>query len=426
MTWQTLLPVWAWATLLGSVLLLTFAVGATAGRRQGRAERNALESRVTRLNTQLAVERQRHIEKLAAMEQARRQLEGTFATLSRRALRENTESFLQLARAHLQQFQVRAEDDLQRREESIQSLVRPIRESLEKTERQIAEIEKERREAFGSLTEHLRQVTEAQNQLQQETRHLVTALRRPEVRGRWGEMTLRRLAELSGMTAHCDFVEQAHQADGDAAMRPDMIVRMPDNRDIIIDAKTPLDGYIDAMEAEDDRHRERCLKRHTRNMRERVRELAGKNYWARFSNTPDFVVLFVPGDQFLAAALERDRAILEDALTQKVVLATPTSLIALLRAIAFGWRQLVVAENVEKVRDLGEELYTRIATFAEHMLRLGKGLNGSIEQYNRAVGSLERQVLPQARRFTDLGIQATKDIAPLNPVERAARLPADG
>jgi len=200
---------------------------------------------------------------------------------------------------------------------------------------------------------------------------------------------------------------------------------MPDAREIIVDAKTPLDAYLRAVEADDDNQRELLLRHHARKVRERMRELAGKAYWSQFSNAPDFVVLFIPGDQFLASALEHDPALLEDALNRKVILATPTSLVALLRAVAFGWRQLIVAENAEKIRDLGEELHARVANFTEHLLRLGRSLGNSVEQYNRAVGSLERQVLPGARRLGELGIQTRKDVGELEPLERAVRMPAE-
>lgn len=422
--WEPLSP-WAGPALCLGLSLMGLGLGLLLGRLQKAKTVRALESRITRLNTQLVIERQRHRERIAAMDQARRQLAATFAALSRRALKDNSESFLNLARENLRQFQVHAEDELEQREQAIETLVRPIREALDKTEQQIKEIEKERKEAFGSLAEHLRHVTAAQQHLQAETRHLVKALRRPEVRGQWGELTLRRLVELSGMATHCDFYEQEQRRTAEGtAVRPDMIVRVPDGREIIVDAKTPLDAYLSAVEAADDTQRVEHLRRHARKVRERVNELAGKRYWAQFENSPDFVVLFIPGDQFLSAAMEYDSGLLEEALRQKIVLATPTSLIALLRAVAFGWRQLVVAENVEKIRELAEELYHRVATFSEHMSRLGRGLSNSVDQYNRAVGSLERQVLPSARKFTELGIQTRKEIEALDPIEKGLRAPA--
>ncbi len=418
LSWETL-------CLAAALFLAGLGLGAAFVRQRAARATARFETRLTRLSTQLVIERQRHREKLAAMEEARKQLMGTFAALSRRALRENNETFLHLAKENLRRFQTQAEAGLRQKEHAIETLVSPIREALDKTERQIREMEKERREAYGSLTEHLKHMAEAQNRLRLETGNLVRALRRPEVRGQWGELTLRRLAELSGMVKHCDFSEQQQRRGEDGALRPDMVVRMPDAREIIVDAKTPLDAYLRAVEADDDKQRDLLLRHHARKVRERMRELAGKAYWSQFPNAPDFVVLFIPGDQFLACALEYDPALLEDALQRKVILATPTSLVALLRAVAFGWRQLIVAENAEKIRDLGEELHARVAHFTEHLLRLGRSLGNSVEQYNRAVGSLERQVLPGARRLAELGIQTRKDLDEPQPLERAVRMPAE-
>ncbi len=383
------------------------------------------QSENIRLQAELDSEHKRYEERLATMEEARQQLADSFAALSSQALKHNNEEFLRLAQENLKRFQSGAQADLEKREKSIEGMVKPIREALEKTERQIHQMEKERREAFGSLSQHLQLMAEGQHQLRTETQNLINALRRPEVRGQWGEMTLKRLAELAGMVEHCDFVEQEHRATEEGAMRPDMVVRMPDNRELVVDAKTPLDAYLSAMEAQSGEQRLHELKRHARKVRDRVRELASKAYWTQFKHSPDFVVLFIPGEQFLSAALEQDPSLLEDALNNKVILATPTSIIALLRAVAFGWRQQAVAENAEKIRDLGEELYKRAATFTEHLTRLGKSLGGSVDAYNKAVGSLERQLLPGARKFTELGIHSKKGIEELEPLEKSPRLPID-
>jgi DNA recombination protein RmuC len=300
-------------------------------------------------------------------------------------------------------------------------MVKPIREALDKTEKQLRLIENERKEAYGSLTRHLHEMAQTQQLLQGETRNLVKALRRPEVRGQWGEMTLKRLAELAGMVEHCDFFEQEHTQTDEGGMRPDMIVRMPDGREIVVDVKTPLDAYLDAVEASDDKQRELDLDRHARNVRNRVRELASKSYWSQFKNSPDFVVLFIPGDQFLSAALEKERDLLEFALQQKVILSTPTSFVALLRAVAYGWRQEILAENADKIREVGEELYKRLATFVEHMGKVGKSLGSSLDHYNKAVGSLERQLIPGARKLAEMGIQSQKTVASLEPLEKSIR-----
>ncbi len=376
-----------------------------------------------RLEIELEQEQTLFQEKMDSLEEARLHLKDSFTALSHHALRDNNEQFLKLATENLKQHQLQAEAGLQRKEQAIETLVKPIQNALEKTEKQIAAMEKERVDAYSSLREHLRHMAENQNTLQLETRNLVQALRRPEVRGQWGELTLKRLVELAGMVEHCDFFEQEHHNNGEATMRPDMIVRMPENREIIIDAKTPLDAYLSAVEAKNDEERNNFLKHHARKVRERVRELSSKAYWSQFKHTPDFVVLFIPGDQFLSSALQQDSALLENALSNKVILATPTSIVALLRAIAYGWRQLSVAENSEKIRDLAEDMYKRLSIFTEHLARLGKNLNNSVTAYNQAVGSLERQVLPGARKFTELGIQSKKELNVLSPVEVSARMP---
>ncbi len=357
----------------------------------------------------------------SALEEARSKLTESFSALAREALRHNNEDFLRLAREQFERHKLEADGTLTLKEQRINELVAPIREALGKTEQQIQAMELARQSAYGSITQQIESMSRAQNQLQQETRNLVQALRRPEVRGRWGELTLRRLVELAGMVEHCDFDEQVQQQGAEGALRPDMVVRLPDARNIVVDSKTPLDAYISATAASDDAERARELDRHARHLRERVRELSKKAYWEQFADAPDFAVLFIPGEQFLSAALEREPELFEEALRARVILASPASLVALLRAVAYGWRQQAVAENAEQIRTLGEELYKRLATFTEHLARLGHQLGNSVEHYNKAVGSLERQVMPGARRFTELGISARKEIETLDPVEHTAR-----
>lgn len=360
-------------------------------------------------------------ERQAAFTAAREQLTQSFSALSSQALRNNNEQFLRLAQERLQQHQVQARADLGEREKAVEALVKPLGDALKHTQEQIQLMERERQKAYGDLDRHLSGMAKIQAELQGETRNLVKALRRPEVRGRWGEMTLRRLAELAGMVEYCDFEEQTSVRSDNGVQRPDMIVRMPNGREVIIDAKTPLDAYLEAVEAEDDTARDLALDRHARKVRERVRELAGKSYWQQFSNTPDFVVLFIPGEQFLAAAQDRDRGIMEDALGQRVIIATPTSLVALLRAVAFGWQQETVAESAAQIRELGETLYDRVVTFTDHLEKLGRSLGSSVDHFNRAIGSLERQVLPGARRFTELGLRPRKTLGTAEPIEKAVR-----
>ncbi|MEJ2516113.1 MAG: DNA recombination protein RmuC [Gammaproteobacteria bacterium] len=344
-------------------------------------------------------------------------------SLARRSLRDNSENFLALARENLGRQQERARGELKEREKAIESLVGPIREALDAARTRIEAIEKDRHTAFGNIRALLETMNRDQQALSSETRNLVTALRRPEVRGQWGEMTLRRLVELAGMVEHCDFTEQEHIRGPEGALRPDLIIHLPESRQLVVDVKTPLDAYLAAVEAPDDATKEAALQRHARKVRERIRELAGKAYWSQFERSPEFVILFIPGDQFLSAALSRDAGLLDEALSQHVILATPTSLVALLKAVAYGWRQVVLAENARQVRDLATELHRRLATFTEHLARVGKNLSGSVDAYNAAVGSLERSVLPGARRIVELGVQENKELADLPDIETRTRRP---
>ena len=315
----------------------------------------------------------------------------------------------------------RAKGELAAREQAVDSLVRPIRDALQRTETQIQSLEKSRQEAYGSIHHQLESMGQQNKMLQAETRKLVTALRRPEVRGQWGEVTLRRLVELAGMVNHCDFTEQDHVATEDGAIRPDLIVHLPENRTLVVDVKTPLAAYLEAVEASDDLKRKAALKRHASIFLSRIRELSAKAYWSQFDNSPDFVILFVPGDQFLSAALDEHPQLIDEALRQKVILATPSSLVALLKAVGYGWRQISLAENADQIKTLAEELYERLATFSGHLHRIGKQLGLSVEAYNKAIGSLERKVLPGARKFTELGVQPKKPIETLEAIDQTPR-----
>ncbi len=382
-----------------------------------------LKNSLLAYQTRQAIEKELNEKSKTEEEKLRQGFRDSFAALSSQALRENNEEFLKLARENFSKQQNTAESRLTEKEKAFSDMVSPIKEILKQTDEQLKKLEADRQQTYGSISQYLQNMTETQHQLQSETRNLVQALRRPEVRGQWGELTLKRLAELAGLVEHCDFFEQENLNTAEGAMRPDMIIRMPDQRDIVVDAKTPLDAYLTATEQSNDTERKNHLLRHAKQVRERVKELSKKAYWSQFKNTPDFVVLFIPGDQFLSAALEQDHALLEDALAQHVILATPTSLVALLRAIAFGWRQQASSENAEAIRKLGEQMYSRLATFVEHMGRIGSSLDKSVDHYNKAIGSLERQVFPTTRKFKELGIETPKSAAEIEPIEKSTRKP---
>lgn len=352
-------------------------------------------------------------------------LRDAFRALAAETLNTNSEQFLRLAQENLQKFQQQAKSELESKEKSIESMVKPISEALKKTSDQIEALERDRRQTHGSISQFLKSMQETQNALQLETRNLVKALRKPEVRGRYGEMTLRRIAELAGMVEHCDFTEQEQTADG---MRPDMVVRMPDDRELVIDAKTAISAYLDAIEAPDDAQRDAHLVRHVKHIRDQVTKLSAKSYWSQFERSPDFVVMFLPGEQFLEPALKLAPNLQDEALQQKVVIATPTTLVALLKVIAYGWREQKLAENAEEIHKLGEELHKRLAVFAEHLERLGRSLGSSVDHYNKAVGSFERQLVPGARRFPEMGVRSGKELPQLDPLDhlpRRVESPAD-
>jgi len=412
-----------WLALVAGAVLGALAALLWRARRE-----QALRIEMELLRARLKTEETLGMEREQALARARDQLQGVFGELARDSLQSNSEVFLQLARERLTRQQADASQALKERETAIESLVQPIREALAKTEAQIQAIERDRIDSFATIKNQMEVLASGQNLLSRETRNLVTALRRPDVRGQWGEITLHRLVELSGMTAHVDFTEQQHHSTDSGAIRPDMIVHMPEQRDIIVDVKTPLEAYLAAVEAQDDEERSAQLRRHAQIVGARVRELSSKQYWAQFERSPDFVVLFLPGDQFLSAALQENPGLIDESLRQNVMLATPTSLVALLKAVAYGWKQTILADNAAEIRRLGEDLYKRLAVFGEHLGKLGKSLGSSVDSFNRAVGSLEQQVLPAARRFPELGLRVNREMEPIEPVASLARTPrnADG
>ena len=358
-----------------------------------------------------------------ALEASEMRLRAHLAELSSAALRDNTDHFLKLARENLGREEALAEQRLRERELQWQALIEPIRTALAHTETQVEAMERERRESFASLRTQIESLALGQSALSRETRNLVTALRRPEVRGRWGELTLRRVVELAGLSEHCDFTEQAPLGNA-GQLRPDLVVHLPEQRTLVVDAKTPLDAYLEAIEAQSDEQRGAALARHAQQVEARVRELSAKSYWAQLPTSPEFAVLFLPGDQFLSSALAERPDLLDNALRGGVIVATPSTLIALFKAVAYGWRQAALAQNAAQVRDLGQDLYRRFTKFSEHLSKTGRALGSAVDAFNGAVGSFERQLLPGARRFAELGAAGGEPLAAQEPIEKLVREPS--
>jgi DNA recombination protein RmuC len=382
-----------------------------------------------KLETRLVEERKAASEKLGLLNETQAKLSDAFKALSSEALKSNNESFLNLARATLEKFQEGARNDLEKRQSAIDQLVKPVRETLQKFDTKIGEIEKARLEAYGGLTQQVRGLADSQQTLQRETSNLVKALGSPRVRGRWGEVQLRRVVEIAGMLEFCDFDQQVHVADDDGGvLRPDLVVRLPGGKSVVVDAKTPMAAYLEAIEAPDEATRKAKLVEHARSIREHMNSLGKKAYWEQFQPAPEFVVLFLPGENFYSAALEQEPALLEQQMEKnRVILATPTTLIALLHAFAYGWRQEALAENAQAISQLGRELYDRIATMNGHLGRLGGGLKRAVESYNDAIASFDRRVLVSARKFRELkASNAAQEIESVDPIEVIPRVLTDG
>ncbi len=408
----------AWIALIAA--LAAGVIGYLVGTLRASRRAESLGEALAEARAKLTSETENYARTRQLLDQTEAQMRAAMESASRRALDENSETFLKLAREVFGNTQASASASLKEREEAIKQLVEPIRTALARQETQTQELERIRAESHGKLSGQIESLANLQGVLQRETRNLSTALRRPEVRGRWGELTLKRVIELSGMAERCDFVEQPVVEGERGAQRPDVVVHMPENRQLVIDAKTPLDAYLDAVEAQDDDARRVALARHAQHVEARVRELSQKSYWEQFEPHPEFAVLFIPGDQFLSAALVERPDLLDTALKQSIIIATPSTLMALLKVVAYGWRQDAVAENAAEIRELGQELHKRLSTFVGHLQKIGRSLDNALGSYNSAVGSYERQVIPQARRFTELGV--TSDTMPsLEPAEQSVR-----
>jgi DNA recombination protein RmuC len=349
------------------------------------------------------------------------ELATTFRALSSEALKSSNEEFLQLATTKLEGFQLEARGDLEQRQKAVEQLIAPLRESLAKVDLQAQALEASRRQAYGALSTQVELLTQSQERLRTETAGLVKALRSPNARGRWGEMQLRRALEMAGMLAHCDFVEQPTTSGEDGFLRPDVVVRLPGGKNIVVDSKVPLEALLDAFQTDDESEREARLHDFLGHVRNHMGRLSLKAYWRQFTPSPEFVVMFLPSESFYRYAVEQDATLLELGPSQRIILASPTTLIALLFAAAAGWREETLAESARQVSELGRELYERLSTMGGHVSRLGTRLDKAVEAYNETVGSLETRVLPSARRFTELGVPASDEIDAVAPIERMVR-----
>jgi DNA recombination protein RmuC len=371
--------------------------------------------RGARLETVIRRDRQAMREKLAFMEDWQSRMGDAYKALSATALKANNQIFLDLAQSALARQLDAARNDLTQRSQAVETMLEPIRDALNRYDQQVLSLERAREKAYGELSQQLQSMSETQDLFRQETGKLVKALRVPHVRGRWGEITLKRVAEMAGLQAYCDFYEQPTTSGDKGRLRPDMMVRLPGGRLILVDAKVPLTAYLDALETSSEKERKGHLDRHAQQVASHIQKLSAKSYWAHFDPTPEFVVLFIPGENFFSAALSRSPGLIESGVQKNVILATPTTLIALLKAVAYGWRQEQAAANAENVCRQGRELYERLQVMARHMDQMGKALEACVQHYNRMTGSLERRVLTAARRFEDMGVVAGEDPALATP-----------
>jgi DNA recombination protein RmuC len=374
-----------------------------------------------RVESALEAERKTSNEKDEFVTRASEELRNAFKAMASDALNSNSSSFLVLAKERLERFQTEARGDLESRQKAVADMVAPVRDSLDKVDAKIQQLEVARGDAYGELRAQVQSLITTQKELQSETGNLVRALRTPNVRGRWGEIQLRRVVEIAGMLSYCDFAEQETVNTETGRLRPDLVVKLPGGKHVVVDAKTPLQAFLDAFETNDEETRRACLANHARQVRDHMKTLSGKNYWEQFEATPEFVVMFLPGETFFSAALEQDPGLIEQGVLQRVIPASPTTLIALLKAVAYGWNQEKLARNAQQISALGKELHERLRLLAAHITAVGTGLDRAVESYNKAVGSLESRVLVSARKFSELGASVAEDIPELEPIETTAR-----
>ena len=388
-------------------------------------ERQQLVASRARVESALELEQKASNEKLELLtksgQRAAEDLQNAFKALAADALQNNNSSFLQIAQETLKRFQSEARGDLEARQKAVADMVAPVRESLSKVDEKIQQLEVARGEAYGDLKAQVQSLITTQKELQSETGNLVRALRTPNVRGRWGEIQLRRVVEIAGMLSYCDFAEQETVTTDAGRIRPDLVVKLPGGKHIVVDAKTPLQAFLDAFETSDEEARRTCLANHARQVRDHINTLSGKKYWEQFETTPEFVVMFLPGETFFSAALEQDTGLIEHGVLNRVIPASPTTLIALLKAINYGWNQEKLARNAQEISALGKELHERLRKLAGHITGVGANLDRAVEAYNQAVGSLENRVLVSARKFAELGASVAEEIPELEPIETTAR-----
>jgi len=360
------------------------------------------------------------LEQRRLLDEAEVKLREAFRSLAGEALKDSSDQFMELAKARFDSLQKEAEGDLENRKQAIQSMVNPLETALKDLRTEVSRVESARQEAYGSLRSEVQLLATTNKELREETGSLVNSLKQPQVKGKWGELTLRRVVELAGMSPHCDFQEQQSVDTEEGRLRPDLIVHLPGGTQIVVDVKVPLHAFFKAVSAQSDAEYREAMLQHAALVREHIKGLSGKEYWKQFEPTPEFVVLFVPGESFFSAALEQDRTLIEDAIEKRVVLASPTTLIALLRAVAYGWKQQLVAENAERIKDLGKELYDRVVTFAGHLTDIAKGLERANKAYNNAVASFDSRLIPSARKFREMGV-GSADVPQADPIETFPR-----